>query len=142
MRSTLLFVAAAALLTFALVASNRAEAGGPPTSAKTFEEKVTLKDLYVEPRAYCEEGNPALSIVSGGVICAELADCAAPRARTGQACLASVNLGADGGSLGPTNANLSCRCKKDAIVFKWCLQANDAGVLATFDAGYTGRCIN
>lgn len=141
MRNPLLLVAAIAVLAVPL--SGCLEAGAAtPSTPEVHNNKETFTNLYVEPKAYCEEGNPALSIVSGGVICAELADCVAKGARTGQACLASVNLGADGGSTGPVNANLSCRCKKDAIVFKWCLQANDAGVLATFDAGYTGRCIN
>ncbi len=105
-------------------------------------EKFT--NLYVEPKCTCSVDFSELSNVALGTPCRVSSSCTCPGAVVGDSCLASTTFGIDdGGTALPATSSLSCYVSgTNAITFRLCWQATDAG---TYDPGaglFTGRAIH
>lgn len=87
---------------------------------------------------------PALG--GGGVNCADSATLAMTGVAYGDGCVASTDLGMDGGSVALyLNATFSCYAKTNGVVFRACAWAADAGTPGALDlpdAGYFARVLH
>ncbi len=146
MKNLMLFAVAAVLSVGAvgLWAVDANATGGPGATAETKTNKVTMKNLYVEPRADCTWDFPALTDIRLvlATACAETATCNAPGAVIGDSCLAASNLGMDGGAALHSDARLSCRAVTNGVVFQLCSFTSDGGSYDLGDAGLVGRVIH
>lgn len=134
-----------ALLAISVLKAPDANAA-PPATPRIESNKLTVKNFYVEPRSDCTYDFPALAASNtasaNGIQCAESWNCTATGAAITDTCLASTNLGVDGGSALAQVATLSCRAVANAHIFKLCWQGNDAGTYDLGDAGFYGRSIH
>lgn len=118
------------------------EAAQPKTRAIEHVSPEKFTNLYVEPIGTCSIDWAVLWNFGLGVACRESSACPAQGARIGDACLASTSMGSDGGSALSSQAQLTCRAATDAIYFKLCFQASDAGTLDLGEAWFSGRAIH
>lgn len=82
---------------------------------------------------------PALGNGELELPCAESATLTVPGTIIGDACLASSNLGQDGGARLIPTATLSCSAVTGGAVFQLCVRFTDAGTYNLHDAGFTAR---
>ncbi len=68
--------------------------------------------------------------------CAESSSVTIPGALIGDGCMASSNLGSDGGSALLSTAQLRCRATTGAGVLQLCVQLTDGGAYDLGDAGF------
>ncbi len=120
------------------------EAATPRTNAIPHLSPERFANLIVDPRAECTYDFPALTDarVQLATVCAESWTCTATGATIGDTCLASSNLGADGGSALASTAQLRCRAVTNGVVFQLCNFTTDGGSYDLGDAGFVGRIIH
>jgi hypothetical protein len=124
-------------------APGEAVAATPKTRITENISPQQFRDLYLERRGTATWDFPALG--GGGVNCSDSATLAVPGCAFGDVCLASTDLGMDGGSAALyLNATFSCRAVNNGTVFRACAWAADAGTPGTIDlpdAGLFARCL-